>query len=278
MKLIFDSGSTKTSVALVNGSESHIFDLPAGHNAISAKDGELASLISSSALLIRNASAITDLYFYGAGCATPESCRRVATELSDIFTTAHIEVASDMLGAARAACGHSPGIVGILGTGSNSCLYDGRLIVDNVPALGYIIGDEGSGAVLGRLFVERLYKGLFGPHLIHEFECCFHITAFDIITRVYREPQANAFLASFAPFILKKCDREDVNRFVIDEFLRYIRYNLRHYDGFDRLPIHFIGSIASYFKAQLTSALREEGKSLGLVIQSPITPLTKYHR
>lgn len=279
MILIFDSGSTKTTVAKVSDSDTlaEFIPLSRGINAMTVKNGELKGLISECDALLSDAEHVGEVYYYGAGCATDEACERIRTDLTLLFHNSRIEVSSDMLGAARAACGNSAGIVGILGTGSNSCLYDGRNIVENVSPLGYILGDEGSGAVLGRLFLGRLLKGQFCYDVLNDFknDCSFSIP--EIITRVYRESRPNAFLASFAPFILKCCRYQDVNSFVIDEFRRYIRNNLLNYTGFGVLPVNFIGSIAENFHSQLSEAMQAEKGVMGRVIQSPISALAHFH-
>lgn len=279
MKLIIDCGSTKASVALlVNADDESVFDLEHGYNAISGTDGELRTLVSKSQQLKGVTDTIAEVHFYGAGCATPVVCARVEFELSSIFRNADVLVATDMLGAARAACGHQPGIVGILGTGSNSCLYDGEKIVSNVSPLGYILGDEGSGAVLGRIFLGMLLKGQFPEELRKKFESRFNLDVADIVTRVYREPRANAFLASFAPFILENSGIPEVRKFLVGEFSRYVRYNLMHYRGFGELPVHFVGSIAVNFRPYIQEALATAGGSLGCVIKAPIHHLIEYHR
>lgn len=281
MKIIFDSGSTKIAAALVDTQSgiNEFVDISTGYNALSGQDGELTSLIAGARKLMDIFSRVRYIYYYGAGCATPDACSRVAYELGKLYPAADIFVDSDMLGAARAVCGDEPGIVGILGTGSNSCLYNGSEIAANVSPLGYILGDEGSGAVLGRLFIGLLFKGQFPAALSEEFDIRYGLGVGDIITRVYRQPAANAFLASFAPFIADAARRyPEVAEFLNAEFSRYVRHNLVRYDGFDRLPVHFVGSIACNFKEYLASALTRHGGHLGTVISAPIENLADYHR
>ena len=280
MRIVFDSGSTKVAAALINtlSGTIDVLELPTGYNALSAYDGELTKLIGDVKLLSDVSPDIHNIYYYGAGCATPDACARVKKELGVSFPSAKVSIDSDMLGAARAVCGDNPGIVGILGTGSNSCLYDGRNIIGNVPPLGYILGDEGSGAVLGRLFLGMLFKGRFPAQLREEFDEKYHFGVADIITRVYRQPAANAFLASFAPFIAVSAKKyPEVEKFLDDEFTRYVLNNLTGYDGFDRLPIHFVGSIALNFSEYLARALARHGGHLGTVICAPIHNLAHYH-
>ena len=280
IKIVFDSGSTKIAAAVIDSrsKRSEIVEIPNGYNAMSGCDGDLSSLVGTVASLADVSSDVSFIYYYGAGCATSEACERVVMELHSIFPNARINVHSDMLGAARAVCGDNSGIVGILGTGSNSCLYDGRNVVDNVSPLGYILGDEGSGAVIGRLFIGQLFKDRFPKTLREEFDAEFNLAVGDIITRVYRQPGANRFLASFAPFIASRAVRyPEVEEFLYNEFCRYVSHNLLYYDGFDRLPVHFVGSIALNFKDYITRALGRYGGHLGMVTSAPIHGLVQYH-
>lgn len=278
--LVFDCGSTKATVAII---KSHIesityVNLRHGLNAVTTTEGELSALISTESRLMRESEYTKDIFFYGAGCAGAEACGRVSSELGRHFKQAGIHVHSDMLGAARALCGHDPGIVGILGTGSNSCLYNGNDITANVSPLGYILGDEGSGAVLGRLFLGRVLKRQFSRDILEAFNNKYHLTPAEAVQRVYREPRPNAFLASFAPFIASQCDKTEMRDFVISEFRRYILYNLKNYDGFTSLPVHFVGSIALHFASQLEEAMRLEHGHLGTITSAPIQLLAKYHQ
>jgi N-acetylglucosamine kinase-like BadF-type ATPase len=188
-----------------------------------------------------------------------------------------VEAHSDLLGAARALCGHNYGIASILGTGANSCLYDGKAIVRNTPALGYILGDEGSGGVLGKHFLHELYKGVLSENIRSEFEQEYGLTMADVIQRVYREPMPNRFLASFAPFIHRHLSDAAVTRLVVDNFRDFFRYNIRPY-GHPEMPVSFVGSMAWYFRDQLAEAADAEGFCLGKILQSPIEGLITYHQ
>ena len=197
--------------------------------------------------------------------------------LQEAFPQARqVEAHSDLLGAARALCGHNYGIASILGTGANSCLYDGERIVQNTPALGYILGDEGSGGVLGKHFLHELYKGVLSEKIRSEFEQEYDLKMADVIQRVYREPMPNRFLASFAPFIHRHLSDPAMNRMVIDNFRDFFRYNIRPYDH-PELPVSFVGSIAWHFRDQLAEAAEAEGFRLGTILKSPIEGLLRFH-
>lgn len=278
MKIIFDCGSTKTSVAIISSDSPTLhFDLANGYNALTGGNDELRTLISSHPAMDSSRILARQIHYYGAGCATPQACHRVGTQLADIFPQADIHINCDMLGAARAVCGDTPGIVGILGTGSNSCLYDGKEITANVSPLGYILGDEGSGAVLGRRFLGMLLKNQFPDSLKQLFEARFHLDIPDIITRVYRSPRPNAFLASFAPFIAEHSHIPEVSAFLYDEFSRYVTYNLMNYRAFPELPVNLVGSIALHFRHHIEKAVKSKGGHLGNITDTPVIGLAAYH-
>jgi len=216
-----------------------------------------------------------EIYFYGSG-VRPEVAGDMSRLLRLVFPEAGVEVCSDLMGAARAVCGRSEGIAAILGTGANSGLYDGREIVANTPPLGYILGDEGSGAVLGRNFINALYKGFINQKIRTDFEYDMQLNMAAIIGRVYRQPQANKFLASLAPFIASHLDDDDIETLVVDNFRSFYRHNIVPYHRSD-LPVSFVGSIAYHFEAQLRLAASLEQFTIGRIMKSPIDGLTAYH-
>ena len=192
------------------------------------------------------------------------------------FPTTTVHVASDMLGAARALCGHSEGIACILGTGSNSCLYDGHDIVANVPALGWILGDEGSGAVLGRTLVSDLLKGQLPVALRDAFLKEYDLTQDAIIQRVYRGEQPNRWLASLVPFLASHCNEPSVHDLLIRSFCRFLRRNVLAYARPD-LPVGFVGGVANQFEDELRAAVAAEGLLMGYIQREPIHGMVRYH-
>jgi glucosamine kinase len=187
-----------------------------------------------------------------------------------------IEINSDLLSAARALCGYDEGIACILGTGSNSCLYDGKQVVENVSPLGYILGDEGSGAVLGKLFINAIFKDNSFRKLRDDFLMSTNLTLEEIIDKVYRQPLANRFLASTSVYIHNHLDNNDLNKLVEDNFRTFFKRNISTYSRSD-LKVNFIGSVAYYFKSQLYEAASAEGFKIGLIEKSPLPGLMKYH-
>ena len=225
--------------------------------------------ISPSSLLLPPSSKI---FFYGAGCI-PEKKGLVENVLREVFPqTETIEVASDLLGAARAVCQHSEGIACILGTGSNSCLYDGHDIVANIPPLGYILGDEGSGAVLGKLFINALFKGALPLWMKGDFLQTTGLTYPIIINKVYREPMANRFLASTSLYIGQHLDVEPLRDLVKQNFRDFFRKNIVRY-GRPDLPVGAIGSIAYHYQDILREVAAEEGFQMGTIAKSPMEGL-----
>ena len=212
------------------------------------------------------------IHFYGAG-VRPELEDKMERLLRQVFPQAEtIEAKSDMLGAARALCHDTEGLACILGTGANSCLYDGRQIVANISPLGYILGDEGSGAVLGRLFLNALYKKRLYAGAREEFEGHFGLTMADVIERVYRQPMANRWLASLSAYIHQHLDQSTVHNLVVKNFRDFIRHNIQPYQRPD-LPINAVGSIAWYYQQQLAEAATAEGYAIGTILRSPIDGL-----
>ena len=216
------------------------------------------------------------IIFYGAGCANETACNRVRTALEKVLSVDDITIHSDLLGAARALCGHEEGIVCVLGTGSNSCLYDGNEIIANTPPLGYILGDEGSSAVLGRRLVGDCLKNQLPDNVRDEFFAEYALTQEIILERVYRQPLANRFLASLTPFLSKHREVPEVRKLLVESFTDFFVRNVKQYRR-PWLPIHFVGSIANAFSAELKVAAESLGMELGTVMQSPMEGLIKFH-
>ncbi len=216
-----------------------------------------------------------DVFFYGSGC-TPAHVPNMKQAIEEVLSPRSVEVYSDLMAAARALCGHEAGIACILGTGANSCLYDGEHIVQNTPALGYILGDEGSGAVLGRLFINAIFKNPELAELRDLFLKTKKLSLSDIIRKVYNEPMANRFLASTSTFICEHLDNPLVRELVIDNFRHFFRSNITPYQHRD-LPVHFVGSMAYHYRKELEEAGRLEGFIVGQTMKSPMEGLVKYH-
>lgn len=279
MILIADCGSTKIDWCVVRDGKVEKQVFTCGMNAVMLTEEEMRGRIAAELMpeLADRAAAITAVYFYGAGCISPEVCANVERAIRANIPASTIEVHTDLLAAARALCGRTPGIACILGTGSNSCYYDGERIADNVLPLGYILGDEGSGAVLGKLLVGDVLKGQLPAELCEKFLRQYDLTLLDIIRRVYREPLGNRFLASLTPFLIENIKVKEVHDLVFGSFSAFFRRNISHYDGKCAPVVHFIGSIAYYYREVLAEAAAACGYTVGTVLKSPMEGLIKFH-
>lgn len=277
--LVADSGSTKTDWLLLAPPRADVSVHTAGLNPFTLTPDALSGVLREELLpqLPQSvaASPNLDVWFYGAGCRGA-GLADMERALLSAFPEARLHVFSDLLGAARALCHDAPGIACILGTGSNSCLFDGNEIRDNIPPLGFILGDEGSGAVLGRRLVSDVLKRQLPPALCKRFVDEFGLTADDLLRRVYREPIANRYLAAFAPFLGRHRDEPAVRTLVMDEFRRFFRRNIEPYRH-PELPVHFVGSIAYFLRTELQAVAAEAGFRVGRILRSPIEGLRDYH-
>lgn len=278
MKLIVDSGSTKTDWCVVDGGEAVFRTVGQGINPFQQSVDLIENIVKTEFVVqLDDACDITEIEFYGAGCRD-EKILVMELLFRKVFVNAvRVEVCSDVLAAARALFGDREGIACILGTGANSCLYDGRRITANVPPLGYILGDEGSGAVLGRMFINALFKGGLPAAMRDEFLKETGLTLADIINKVYREPLANRFLASTSVFIHNHLENKDLMNLVIDNFRSFFKRNVNRYGRRD-LPVGAVGSIAFYYKSELLEAAESEGYTVGKVIKSPMEGLVSVKR
>ncbi len=275
MIIIADSGSTKTDWCLLS-TEGKVASLQTeGINPVMQDDDTIKGILAEVVANFPQNVNLSDCHFYGSG-VRPEMKERMAGLLFDALgVSSHAE--SDLLGAARALCGRSRGIACILGTGSNSCYFDGERIVENTPSLGYVLGDEGSGAVLGIRFINALFKKRLPETLRQEFENETGLLLTDIIQRVYRKPMPNRFLASLSHFIVHHLACEPLCQLVTDHFRTFFHHNIRPY-GQAALPVNAVGSIAFHYCEQLKEAARLEGFVLGRIERSPMEGLVAYHR
>lgn len=272
--LIADSGSSKTSWLRIDETGQRLAFEGRGINPVRDSEETIRASLPE-CLLADDGHSPAVVCFYGAGCLPPYS-HVLKHILHDCFPRAtEVRVESDLLGAAHALLGRQAGIACILGTGSNSCLYDGERIVDNVSPLGYILGDEGSGAVLGRRLLGDVWKGKMGEQLRQQFLDETELTPSLVVQRVYREPEANRFLASLVPFLHRHRTESAIHDLLIDEFRRFFCRNVAHYSRPD-LPVSFVGGVAHSFHDELTEAARLEGFIVGTVVQRPIEGIVQH--
>ncbi|MFW5725502.1 MAG: ATPase [Bacteroidota bacterium] len=271
-----DSGSTKTSWHLFAGSADTKTDcITSGINPFFQQSSEIVKTLQNEFTI--SPTGISEIYFYGAGAANPQKKQELSQALETFFGISEIHVESDLLAAAQSLCGHGPGIAAILGTGSNSCYYDGKQIAKNVSPLGYILGDEGSGAVLGRQLLSEILKNQFPQHLIKLFFEYCNCTPAEIMEHVYRKPFPNRYMAGFTRFLSAHLHEEAVHRLVMDSFISFFNRNIRQYPQAASLPVHFTGSIAWHFRQILKEAASSVGYKTGRIIQNPLEGLKQYH-
>ncbi|WP_028897711.1 ATPase [Prevotella sp. HUN102] len=298
MILIADSGSTKTDWILSQDSEvsegkDRFYQFKTqGINPFHQTEEQIQNILMNELMpelrfifnsldLPSDSSSMTEtiefLAFYGAGCndATVSKMQKIFVRL---LPKTKLEVAGDLLGAARALLEDEAGVATILGTGSNSCFYDGRTIVSNVPPLGYILGDEGSGASLGKLFMNGIFKGSLSKEIREEYLESQRLTYNDVIERVYRQPLANRFLASSAKFILQHIDEPGMKELVMLNFDNFFKYNISHYDGLGKRAISSVGSIAFYFKDYFVEVANANNYKVDKIFCSPIERMLDYHK
>ena len=280
MLIIADSGSTKTDWFVVKNNEITRTFRSQGINPFHQKVNEIKYTLKEEVLCMMDEELLSsdlNIAFYGSGC-TIEKIPVMRNILAEVFSLSlqNVEVAGDLLGAARAVCGHESGIACILGTGANSCLYDGKEITANTPPLGYILGDEGSGAVLGKRFMNGIFKGWIPERIKYMYLKETNQTYSSVISKVYTEPLANRYLATVSKFVGGHIDEEPLRKLVKDNFSDFMKYNILPYSEVRK--IGFIGSVADVFSDILKEVCEEYGFEVSRINQSPVAGLLDYYR
>ena len=277
-KIIADAGSSKTDWVLtdMSGAEIKRFTTQ-GLNALLSDAAEIEASLCSVTSQIPDGHKVNEVHYYGAGCATAEINEKMRCALTGALHAETVNVESDLLGAARSLLGHGSGIACILGTGSNSCLYDGERIVENIPSLGYILGDEGSGAAIGKRLLSDALKGRLPKDVTAELLGKYGLGLPEVLNRVYRMPAPNKFLASLVPFVHEHLSNPYVYTLASNEFKRFLVRNVSSYSGARRLPICFTGSVAYHFREVIEEAVNDLGLKIGLIEAHPLDGLAQYH-
>lgn len=275
--LIADSGSTKTDWLMVENKNVVKSFTTIGLNPFHQSEENLTNQMKVHLGPYINGLDISHVYFYGAGVLTEAQQNSISRILSPILPHSEIEVDSDLLGAARALFQNQKGIACILGTGSNSGLYNGSIITEKVSAGGYILGDEGSGAYFGKILASDYLKKIMPENLSVEFEKTFSLTPDELIENVYRKPFANKYLANFATFLKPHLNEEYINKMVHSGFDNFFERNVLRYSGYKNLEIGFIGSIAYEYDNFLTESAKKFDISRLNVTKSPMEGLLKFH-
>jgi glucosamine kinase len=280
MILIADSGSTKTQWSVADQEKSLMFIPTQGINPYFQSEEDILKIIKTELLpFLTFPLQSLQIFFYGAGCGSAEKNKIVETALSKAFTDANIKVNNDLLGAARALCGSNKGIAAILGTGSNTCYYDGEKIAEHPESsgLGYILGDEGSGAHIGKTFIQAYLNKELPVSVAEKFYQSFKLKKDDILDAVYKRPMPNRFLASFSKFINENMADEYLTSLVTDCFIQFFNKHICKYSQHKNIPLNCVGSVAYNYRTILQKVALSKGVTIGKIISNPIEELTQYH-
>lgn len=270
MILIADSGSTKTHWAIAQNNILE-FKETEGLNPFFVDEHKISNVVSE-----LTAKQIHEIYFYGAGCASNEKKEVVRNGLKKKFKEADIYVESDLLGAARAVYADDTGWISILGTGSNTAFYDGNKLIKYTPSLGYILGDEGSGAYLGKIFLKKIFYKQINSSVIEAFYNQFGDDIHKILSDVYMKPFPNRYLAQYSKFIYQHKHYDEVQAIVLESFDELLKQHVLPYYK-TNVPVSFVGSIAFYFQDELKILAQKNQICLYKIIQNPIDGLVEYH-
>jgi hypothetical protein len=276
MVIIADCGSTKCDWLLIHSGRDQTLENTVGFSPFFHTTAEIRTIIETQLLPKIDPQEVTAVYFYGTGIHDAHRTDIVAQALQSVFPKALVEVEHDLLGAARATCGRNAGIACILGTGSNSCYFDGQTIQDNIPSLGWLLGDEGSGTYLGKALLRAMfYREL--PTDLHKAFMEAHPEGMDAIKDKVYEKGANAYLATFTRFLGEYMQHPFVKNLVAQCLSDFLDRQVLKYQGAQQVPVHFVGSIAFHFQDILVKCMEDRKLRPGVIVRKPIYPLADYH-
>lgn len=275
-KLIADSGATKAEWCLLKGNKTKTIITP-GISPYFLSPEQIKDLLEKE-LKQRLKEHIDEIYFYGTGLFDPNNVKMMKKLLRLVFRGSKVEADHDIMGAARALCGHEKGIACNLGTGTFSCYYDGKKIVKSRPGPGFILGDEGSGAYLGKKVIQYYLYEIFDEELRYRFDQAYHTNRAGILENVYKKPFPNRYLASFALFLADNRGHYMVENILEDGLNDFFFYHLSKYREVWKMPVNFAGSVAYGFRDVLKQLCNSYEFELGKVIKKPMKGLVEYHR
>lgn len=275
MILIADSGSTKTDWLVADDFGATRRFQTSGINPVFRTTEDILTELTP--VFEKQHLPVEEVYFYGAGVVNEEKADVIRKALVTLLGDIHCEIASDVLGAARAVCGRYPGIACILGTGANACYYDGQQVVYGIPPMGYILGDEASGAVMGKNLIGDYFKQVMPAELREKFYEKYGLEKNEVIERVYRTERPNKYLASFTVFLNEEREHPYCQEFLHGQFKAFLQRNVLQMPESKSLPVNFVGSVAHYFKDILETELKRHGLTAGVIQKEPIEALLAYH-
>lgn len=274
--LIADSGSTKTQWCLItDGKKKNISTQ--GISPYFLNDESLGKILREELAAKLKDAEVDEVFFYGTGCSNPANVSLVKRGLKKVFNKAKITVDHDLLGAAKALCGNEKGIACILGTGSNSCYYNGKKVVKNSPGLGFILGDEGSGTHLGKKVVQHFLYNTFDGDLMERFSAKYPETQSEILDNVYKNPLPNRYLAGFVNFLIENRGHFMIENIIEDSLNDFFFAHIYKYSESWTMPINFLGSVAFGFKDVIVQMCHDYELTPGKIIKDPMAELIKYH-
>ncbi len=276
LKLIADSGSTKTEWCLLKYNKPTIFTTQ-GMSPYFVNSEQVEQIIKTEVFPFLKNNKIDEIYFYGTGCKNPTNIKMFKKVFGKLFPDAFSVVDNDLSGAAKGLCGKEKGIACILGTGSNSCYYNGKKIVKNSPGIGFILGDEGSGAYLGKKVIQHFLYNIFDEDLRARFDAKFVTNDSEILESVYKKPLPNRYLASFAIFLAENRGHYMIENIIEDGINDFFYTHIITYRESQKLPIHFTGGIAYGFKEEVVQLCKNYDLQVGNILRSPMEGLIRYH-
>jgi glucosamine kinase len=274
--LIADSGATKAEWCLRNNGKEKTY-FTQGISPYFLNTDQIAGLVKEELAIHLKKIEVDQIYYYGTGCANPQNVRSVKSALQKVFPGAAIQVQTDLMAAARAVCGNEKGIACILGTGSNSCYYNGKKIIKNSPGLGYVLGDEASGAYLGKKVLQYYLYNTFDEDLRSRFDARFVTNTVEILDNVYKKPLPNRYLASFTLFLAENRGHYMIENIIEDGLNDFFFQHLCKYAEIWKYPVSFVGSVAHGFKDVLKDLCSSYEFELGTVLKNPMEGLVNYH-
>ncbi len=277
MILIADSGSTKTDWRLVDENNTIQQFSCDGISPYFLNEQQIVALINSQLGNKFDFKKVEKLFYYGTGCSSPKQVELVKNALQTNFINAVIDVNHDLLAAARAICGKQKGMAAMLGTGSNTCVFDGNEITHNQFSSGFILGDEGSGAHIGKTFIQYFLRDELPKNISLKFETEYKLSKYDIIEKIYKQPTPNRFLASFAKFVYQNLDNKFLNEMVKDCFSQFFKTTVCKYPNYKTMELGLVGPIANYYREIIIEVANSFEVKISKIIPSPIDELTHYH-
>lgn len=274
--LIADSGATKAEWCLVNGKNKETIFTP-GISPYFLSTEAIRDLVQEQVAAPQQNLTVEKVFFYGTGCASPENAKSVTTALKQVFPAAQISVNTDLIAAARALCGNEKGLACILGTGSGACFYNGKSIVKNSPGLGYVLGDEGSGAYLGKKVLQYYLYETFDEDLRALFDAKYATNKVEILDQVYKKPLPNRYLASFTLFLAENRGHYMIENIIEDGLNDFFFQHLNKFNEVWKYPVNFVGSVAYGFKDVIQTLCMSYEFELGKILKNPMEGLVAYH-